>query len=90
MHTFNPCIQETTAKKLSVFNASMVYVVSFRTAGAVLRGPMSEKKKLLKIKEFSSALSSGPWRLRAQCDVCALWLPLRLTLLRVRQVTQIL
>lgn len=46
VHTFNPCIQETTAKKLSVFNASLVYVVGFRTAGAVLRGPMSEKKTI--------------------------------------------
>jgi hypothetical protein len=46
-HAFNPSTQEAEAgRRISEFEASLVYKVSSRTARAIQRNPVSKKKKI--------------------------------------------
>jgi hypothetical protein len=44
-HIFNPSTWEAAGKWISEFEASLVYKVSSRTAGAIQRSPASKKSK---------------------------------------------
>jgi hypothetical protein len=46
-HTFNPSTWEAEAGGISEFEASLVYRVSFRIAGATQRNPISKKTNKL-------------------------------------------
>ena len=45
VHAFNPSSQEGRSRQISEFEASLVYKVSFRTARATQRNPVSKKRK---------------------------------------------
>ena len=45
VHAFNPSSQEGRSRQISEFEASLVYKVSFRTARATQRNPVSKKIK---------------------------------------------
>jgi hypothetical protein len=44
-HAFNPSTQDGRGRRISEFEASLVYRVSSRTARAIQRNPVSEKNK---------------------------------------------
>ena len=44
-HAFNPSTWETEAGRIAEFETSLVCTVSSRTAKAIQRNPVSEKKK---------------------------------------------
>ena len=45
VHAFNPRTQEGRGRQISEFKANLVYKVSFRTARATQRNPVSKKKQ---------------------------------------------
>jgi len=45
VHTFNPSTWESKASELCEFKASLVYIVSSKTARATQRNPVSKKTK---------------------------------------------
>jgi hypothetical protein len=51
VHAFNPSTREGRGRRISEFEASLVYKVSSRTAGAIQRNPIlknrKKKKKIL-------------------------------------------
>jgi hypothetical protein len=56
-HVFNPSTWEAEAgRRISEFEASLVYQVSSRTARATQRNPVSKKTKKKKQKKFSLML----------------------------------
>jgi hypothetical protein len=44
-HAFNPSTQETEARQISEFEASLAYKVSSRTARAIQRNPVLKNQK---------------------------------------------
>jgi hypothetical protein len=50
VHAFNPSTWEGRGRRISEFEASLVYKVSSRTARAIQRNPVSKKKKTKKNK----------------------------------------
>jgi hypothetical protein len=51
VHAFNPSTQEARGRRISEFEASLVYKVTSRTARAIQRNPVSKKPKNKKKKK---------------------------------------
>jgi hypothetical protein len=64
-HTFNPSTPGGRGRRISKFEASLVYKVSSRTARAIQRNPVSKKKKK-KRKEANTPLFPAPGRQRQE------------------------
>jgi hypothetical protein len=67
-HTFNPEHSGGRGRRISEFEASLVYRVSSRTARATQRNPVSEKKKK---KTYYRVLSWGLYKTPATSTIPA-------------------
>jgi hypothetical protein len=54
-HAFNPSTRDGRGRRISEFEASLVYKVSSRTARAIQRNPVSKKQK----KKKSQTIMEG-------------------------------
>jgi hypothetical protein len=74
-HAFNPQHSGDRGRRISEFEASLVYKVSSRTARATQRNPVSKNQKNKKVKEFE--VTSSYRRVRNQPGVQGLNLKIK-------------
>jgi hypothetical protein len=69
-HAFNPSTREAEAGGSLEFEASLVYRVSSRTAGAIQRNPVSKNQKKKKKKENNCIVELSLIGLYFTTDIC--------------------